>query len=83
MVPEEAVPLLIDPTSVVIVGKSGALRITRNGYTMRPLEEAELLTNTLLISRSNNGSPAVNELFRGFMRRMKQTKLQDQMSLLI
>lgn len=81
MVPEEAVPLLIDPTSVVIVGKSGALRIARNGYTMRPLEEAELMTNTLLISRSDNGSPAVSELFRGFMRRMKQTKLQDQMSL--
>lgn len=81
MVPEEAVPLLIDPTSVVIVAKAGALRIARNGYTMRPLQEPDLMMNTLLISRSDNGSSAVSELFRGFMRKMKQTKLQDQMSL--
>lgn len=81
MVPEEAIPLLIDRAGVVIVGKAGALRIARDGYTMRPLEEPELMTRTLLISRADNASPALSELFRGFMRRMKQRETHHQMSL--
>jgi DNA-binding transcriptional LysR family regulator len=81
MLPEEAVPLLVEPMSVVIVGKAGALRIAREGYTMRPLDEVELITRTLLVSRADNASPAISELFRGFMRRMNQNKTQDQMSL--
>jgi DNA-binding transcriptional LysR family regulator len=81
MLPEEAVPLLIEPASVVIVGKAGALRIAREGYTMRPLDEVELIMKTLLVSRADNTSPAISELFRGFMRRMNRTKAQDQLSL--
>lgn len=81
MVPEETIPLLIEPNGVVIAPKSGALRIARDGYTMRPLEEAELKTNTLFVSRADNTSPALSELVRGFMRRMKQIKIHDQMSL--
>ena len=81
IVPEETIPLLMEPNGVVIAPKSGALRIARDGYTMRPLEETELMMNTLLVSRADNTSPALSELVRGFMRRMKQLKVHDQMSL--
>jgi DNA-binding transcriptional LysR family regulator len=81
MVPEETTPLLIDPHGIVIAPKSGALRIAREGYTMRPIEEERLIMRTLLISRADNASPALSELFRGFMRRMKQNTIHDQMSL--
>jgi DNA-binding transcriptional LysR family regulator len=81
MVPEEAIPLLIDPTAIVIVPKSGALRIARDGLTMRPLDEEKLVMTTLLISRTDNSSPVLSELFRGFMRRMNYRKGEDQMSL--
>jgi signal transduction histidine kinase len=59
MVPEETIPLLMTPHGIVIAPKSGALRIARDGYTMRPIEEERLLMSTLLISRSNNTSPAL------------------------
>ena len=81
MAPEEAIPLLADPGGVVIVAKSGALRIARGGLTMRPLDETRLIMNTLLIARADNGSPAVSELVRTFMRRMIHLKSDDQMSL--
>jgi DNA-binding transcriptional LysR family regulator len=81
MVPEEAIPLLSVPGGVVIVGKSAALRIARNGLTMRPLDETRLIMNTLLISRADNSSQVVSELVRGFMRRMNHLKVDDQMSL--
>lgn len=81
MVPEETIPLLMEPNGVVIAPKSGALRIARDGYTMRPLEEADLMMNTLLVSRVDNTSPALSELVRGFMRKMKHIKVNDQMSL--
>lgn len=81
MVPEEAVPLLNEPGGVVIVGKSGALRIARSGLTMRPLDEARLMMTTLLISRADNGSQVISELVRSFMRRMNHLKDDDQMSL--
>lgn len=81
MVPEEAIPLMSDPSGAVIVGKSGALRIARDGLTMRPLEEATLVARTLLITRSDNESKAVSELVRNFMRRMRHLTTDDQMSL--
>ncbi|QHN04744.1 LysR family transcriptional regulator [Granulicella sp. WH15] len=81
MVPEEAIPLLNEPGGLVIVGKSGALRIARAGLTMRPLDEARLMMNTLLISRADNESQVISELVRSFMRRMNHLKDEDQMSL--
>lgn len=81
MVPEEAIPLLNDPGGVVIIGKSGALRIARAGLTMRPIDESELMMDTLLICRADNESKVVSELVRNFMRRMNYLKLDDQMSL--
>jgi DNA-binding transcriptional LysR family regulator len=81
MLPEEAIPLLNEPGGLVIVGKSGALRIARAGLTMRPLDEARLMMNTLLISRADNESQVISELVRSFMRRMNHLKVEDQMSL--
>ncbi len=81
MVPEETIPLLMDPHGIVIAPKSGALRIARDGYTMRPIEEVRLMMTTILVSRSDNASPALSELVRGFARRIKQNKIHEQMSL--
>ena len=81
MVPEECLPLLLDPGGIVIAPKSGALRIARDGLTMRPLEDARLRMRTRLISRADNPSPAISELFRTFMRRLKQLRVENQMSL--
>lgn len=81
MVPEEAIPLLHEPGGVVIVAKSGALRIARSGLTMRPLDETRLMMNTLLIARADNDSRVVSELVRNFMRRMNHLTIDNQMSL--
>ena len=81
MIPEEIIPLLINPGGIVVVPKSGALRIARDGLTMRPLDESRLIANTLLISRADNASPVVSELVRSFMRRMTHLKASNQMSL--
>jgi DNA-binding transcriptional LysR family regulator len=81
MVPEECLPLLIDPGGIVIVPKSGALRIARDGLTMRPLNDTRLTMRTRLISRVDNSSPAISELFRTFMRKLKPLKGDSQMSL--
>lgn len=81
MVPEEAIPLMSDSGGVVIVGKSGALRIARDGLTMRPLEDLKLVASTLLISRSDNDSKAISEFVRSFMRRLNHHTADKQMSL--
>lgn len=81
MVPEECLPLLLEPGGVVIAPKSGALRIARDGLTMRPLDDARLGMKTRLISRTDNPSPAISDLFQTFMRRLKHIRLDSQMSL--
>jgi hypothetical protein len=65
----------------VIVAKSGALRIARDGLTMRPLEEDSLLTSTLLICRADNESKVLSEFVRSVMRRINHFKVDEQMSL--
>lgn len=81
MVPEESLPLLRDPGGIVIAPKSGALRIARDGLTMRPVNDDRLRMKTRLISRADNSSPAISELFRTFMLRLKHIRLNSQMSL--
>jgi len=81
MVPEEAVPLMTQPGGAVIVGKSGALRIARDGLTMRPLQDEGLSASTLLISRADNDSKVLGELVRTFMRRINHLTIDEQMSL--
>ena len=81
MIPEESLPILIEPNGILIVPKSGALRIARDGFTMRPLDEAKLMTRTLLISRSDNSSPLLSELVRSFVRKIGHLNADSQMSL--
>jgi DNA-binding transcriptional LysR family regulator len=74
--PEEAFPFVADGAAVAIMVKAGALRIARNGVTVRPLAEPELRMNTYLVSRADDDSKVASELVRAFMRKsadMKQT----------
>ncbi len=50
MMPEEAFPLISTDSCVALVVKSGALRIAREGVTVRPLAENALLLKTYLAS---------------------------------
>jgi DNA-binding transcriptional LysR family regulator len=81
MIPEETLPLIHEPGAIVIVAKTGALRIARSGLTMRPLDEIKLQMRTFLISRADNDSRLLSELVRNFMRRMNHLNGDDQMSL--
>lgn len=79
--PEEAIPLMSEPGGVVIVPKSGGLRIARGDLTMRPIEDSTLLIRTLLISRADNESKMLSELIRNFMRRIGQISFDGQLPL--
>jgi hypothetical protein len=81
MVPEESLHLLIQPNGILIVAKSGALRIARDNFTMRPLDESALTLTTLLVSRSDNTSPVLSEFVRSFGRKMSHLHADNQMSL--
>jgi DNA-binding transcriptional LysR family regulator len=70
VIPEEAFPLVADGSCVAFVVKSGALRVARNGVTVRPLKEESLALNTYLASHAEESSKVVSELVRGFMRKL-------------
>jgi DNA-binding transcriptional LysR family regulator len=70
VVPEDAFPFIADGASVAFVVKSGALRIARNGVTVRPLAEDALSLKTYLASHVENRSKVVSELVRAFMRKI-------------
>ena len=65
--PEEAFPCVAEGSWIAFVVKAGALRIARDGVTVRPLAEESLSLKTYLISRSDNQSKAVSALVRSFM----------------
>lgn len=81
MIPEDAIPLMGSCGTVMIVGKSAALRIARDGLTLRPLDEAVLMVSTLLLSRSDNDSKLLSELLRNVMRRLSHLTIDKQLSL--
>ena len=66
--PEEAFPCVAEEGCIAFVVKAGALRIARDGVTVRPLAEDSLSLKTYLISRSDNQSKAVSRLVRSFMK---------------
>lgn len=65
--PEEAFPCVANGSCVAFLVKAGALRIARNGVTVRPLAEDTLSLKTYLASRADNQSKVVSELVRAFM----------------
>jgi DNA-binding transcriptional LysR family regulator len=70
MIPEEAFPLISAGSCVAFVVKSGALRIARDGVTIRPLAEDALCMRTYLASQAENKSKVVSALARSFMTKL-------------
>jgi DNA-binding transcriptional LysR family regulator len=79
--PEEAFPFLADGECVAFVVKSGALLLSRNGVTIRPLATPELTLRTYLASRADNESKLLSEFVRAFMRKLSPPKKNAQLSL--
>ena len=69
--PEEAFPSVAEGGYVAFVAKAGALRIARDGVTVRPLVESALSLRTYLVSRSDNDSKPLSALVRSFIRRLE------------
>lgn len=77
VVPEDAYPFIADGGGVAFVVKSGAIRIARDGITVRPLAEESLILKTYLASRADEKSKVVSELVRAFIRKVETfTKAQ-------
>ena len=72
--PEEAFPLVEEGECVAFVVKAGALLLSRNGVTVRPLAEPALLLKTYLASRADNDSKLLSEFVRTFMRKLSTPK---------
>jgi DNA-binding transcriptional LysR family regulator len=79
--PEEAFPFVADGSALAFVVKTGALRVARNGVTVRPLAEPELRLRTYLASHADNDSKAASELLRAYMRKTGDRKKYKQMPL--
>jgi DNA-binding transcriptional LysR family regulator len=71
VVPEDSYPFIADAGAVAFVVKSGAIRIARDGITVRPLAEDSLILRTYLASRADDKSKVVSELVRAFMRKLE------------
>jgi DNA-binding transcriptional LysR family regulator len=70
VVPEDSYSFIADDGAVAFVVKSGAIRIARDGITVRPLAEDALMLKTYLASRADDSSKVVSELVRAFMRKL-------------
>lgn len=81
MMPEEAYHFVTEGNGVAFLTKAGALRIGRDGVTIRPLEEEQLMLRTYLASRSDASSKVVSELVRGFGRKLSAMERSAQMTL--
>jgi DNA-binding transcriptional LysR family regulator len=79
--PEEAFPLLEAGACIAFVVKAGALLLSRNGVTVRPLAEPELNLKTQLVSRADDASKLVSEFVRTFMRKLSPPKKSVQLVL--
>jgi DNA-binding transcriptional LysR family regulator len=79
--PEEAFPFLADGECVALVVKAGALLLSRNGVTVRPLAAPELTLRTYLASRADDDSKLLSEFVRAFMRKLSPPKKDVQLSL--
>jgi hypothetical protein len=70
VVPEDAYPFIADGGALAFVVKSGAIRIARDGITVRPLAEDSLILRTYLASRADDDSKVMSELVRAFIRKV-------------
>jgi len=81
--PEEAFPFVADATCVAFLVKAGAVRLARNGVTVRPLVEDTLSLKTYLASRADNESKVASALVRAFMRKVPEPDQAKKLSLAI
>jgi len=79
--PEEAFPLVEERECVAFVVKAGALLLSRNGVTVRPLIEPALTLKTYLVSRADDDSKLLSEFVRTYMRRLSPPKKDMQLAL--
>jgi DNA-binding transcriptional LysR family regulator len=79
--PEEAFPSVAEGSCLAFLVKAGALRVARNGVTVRPLLEDALLLKTFMVSRADNSSKVASELVRTFMRKLSPVTKDRQLSL--
>lgn len=71
LVADEAYPYVVDRNAIALFTKSAALRIARDGITIRPLAEPRLCLKSFLASRADNQSKAASEMVRAFGRRLR------------
>ena len=70
IVPEDAYPFIANEGALAFTVKSGAIRIARDGITVRPLTEDGLILKTYVACRSDERSRVVSDLVRAFMREL-------------
>ena len=70
LVPEDSYPFIANDGAIAFVVKSGAIRIARDGITVRPLAEAGHVLKTYPASRADENSRVVSELVRAFIRKL-------------
>jgi len=73
--PEEAYQLLINRSAVAFLLKPGALRMARNGITVRPLAEEALMLKTCIAAHAENKSKVVSEVVRAFVRKLSSVSV--------
>lgn len=78
--PEEAFPF-VKGSCLAFVVKAGAIRVARNGVTVRPLAEEALTLKTYLVSLADNGSKVTGELVRTFMKKLSSVERVSQVTL--
>jgi DNA-binding transcriptional LysR family regulator len=79
--PEEAFPLVAEGNCVAFVVKAGALLLSRDGVTVRPLCDPELTLRTYLASRADNESKLLSEFVRAYMRKLAPLRKEVQRAL--
>lgn len=79
--PEEVFPFVADGGAIAFLVKAGALLMSRNGITIRPLAEMALRLKTFLVSRADNESKLVSELVRAYMRKLSAVERHTQLTL--
>jgi DNA-binding transcriptional LysR family regulator len=78
--PEEAFPF-VKGSYLAFVVKAGAIRVARNGVTVRPLAEETLTLKTYLVSLADNSSKVTGELVRTFMKKLSSVERASQVTL--
>ncbi len=79
--PQEVFPLVADRGAIAFVVKAGAMLLARDGVTVRPLDEARLRMKTCLVCRADDDSKIGSELVRAYMRKMPDTRRDQQLPL--